>query len=74
MVGSPSYRWQSEGKYFGLQLKTSLFSNLRILISSYGKKSRKKILIDFMNSGFEATVVSADSNLFDKEWIGNDKE
>ncbi len=27
-----------------------------------------------MNSGFEATVVSADSNLFDKEWIGNDKE
>jgi uncharacterized protein (TIGR00290 family) len=33
-------------------------------------KVPEKILLDFMNSGFEATVVSADSNLFDKEWIG----
>jgi diphthamide synthase (EF-2-diphthine--ammonia ligase) len=37
-------------------------------------KVPEEILLDFMNSGFEATVVSADSNLFDKEWIGNDKE
>ena len=33
-------------------------------------KVPEKILLDSMNSGFEVTVVSADSNLFGKEWIG----
>lgn len=30
----------------------------------------EKILLEFIDYGFEATIVSADSNLFDKEWIG----
>jgi hypothetical protein len=61
MVGSPRYRWQSEGQYFGLQLKTSVYSNLRILLELSGK-SHEKILIDFTNSDVEATVVSDESN------------
>jgi uncharacterized protein (TIGR00290 family) len=40
------------------------------LVEPLWGKVPEKILLDFMNSGFEATVVSADSNLFDKKWIG----
>jgi diphthamide synthase (EF-2-diphthine--ammonia ligase) len=37
------------------------------LVEPLWGKVPEKILLDFMDSGFEATVVSADSNLFDKE-------
>lgn len=44
--------------------------DLGILVEPLWGKVPEKILLDFVDSGFEATVVSADSNLFDKEWIG----
>ncbi len=36
----------------------------------------EKLLLDFISAGFEAIIVSADSNLFDEKWIGRkvDKE
>jgi uncharacterized protein (TIGR00290 family) len=33
-------------------------------------KEPEKILLEFIDEGFEAIIVSADSNLFEKEWIG----
>jgi uncharacterized protein (TIGR00290 family) len=40
------------------------------------RKEPEKILLEFINEGFEAIIVSADSNLFEKEWVGRkvDKE
>jgi uncharacterized protein (TIGR00290 family) len=34
-------------------------------------RDTEKILLDFMDAGFEAIVVSAKLNLIDKEWIGH---
>ncbi len=33
-------------------------------------KDTERILLDFMDRGFEAIVVSAKADLFDKEWVG----
>jgi len=40
------------------------------------RRKPKKILLDFMNAGFEAIIVSAKSDLIDRAWIGRkiDKE
>ncbi|MEM3506196.1 MAG: diphthine--ammonia ligase [Candidatus Bathyarchaeia archaeon] len=32
-------------------------------------KEPKKVLLEFINEGFEAIIVSVDSSLFDKEWV-----
>jgi uncharacterized protein (TIGR00290 family) len=34
------------------------------------EKDTEKILLDFIDTGFEAIIVSAKADLFDKEWIG----
>ncbi|UZE92388.1 MAG: diphthine--ammonia ligase [Methanosarcinales archaeon] len=36
------------------------------------KKDPEEILIGFMDAGFEATIVSAKSDLFDEGWIGRE--
>ncbi|NIM45842.1 MAG: ATP pyrophosphatase, partial [Nitrososphaeria archaeon] len=34
------------------------------------RKDPEKILLEFLKADFKATIVSAESDLFDGEWIG----
>jgi diphthine-ammonia ligase len=43
--------------------------NLKLLLPLW-KQNSEQIITDFVEAGFEATIVGTRANLFDKEWLG----
>ena len=54
---------------FGLFVCSDQFG-IEAVLPLWGRKT-KEIVADFIDSGFEAIIVSAKSNLIDREWMGH---
>lgn len=49
--------------------KLSAEIGLKVIEPLWGRSS-KEVLAEFIDSGFEATIVSAQADIFDKSWVG----